>query len=461
MAGIGFVIRKLVERDDLSGAAMGYLYAALISTGPWLFTIICLGLIVVFGNSFLALHELAAFRIIIIYNFCFSLVLSAPIYMIATRCLADMIYARDVSPAPGLMLGSLILLWLLCLPVAGVFYGIYAQLDNIVRFSAVVNFLLISAIWLTSIFISALRDYASIARLFGLGMSLALGAALWLAESYSVSGMLTGFNTGLALILFGLLARILAEYPHHLIKPFSFLAYFRSHWEIAISSLLYSMAIWTDKWIMWFAPERQVQESGLISFPHYDGAMFLAYLSMVPAIALFTVHVETRFFEQYLRFYQDIKQHAAYQRIEHSRRGLWQVLLDSGQSLLIWQVVVTVLLIVSAPMLLEILKASTLQTGIFRFGVLGALFHTMTLFLIIILSYFDARLKILVISAIFLSANTGLSMLSLQWGFAWYGWGYAAASIVTFALSYLITIRHIDNLSYETFIMRNEHREFL
>lgn len=39
MAGIGFELRKLVERGDLLGLAEGYGYAALAASGPWIFTI--------------------------------------------------------------------------------------------------------------------------------------------------------------------------------------------------------------------------------------------------------------------------------------------------------------------------------------------------------------------------------------------------------------------------------------
>ena len=87
MAGIGFVIRKLAQRGDLTGIFMSYLYAAIISSGPWLFTIISLGLLVLIGNQLMLSDELSVFRIIIIYNFSFSLVFSAPVFMVATRYL--------------------------------------------------------------------------------------------------------------------------------------------------------------------------------------------------------------------------------------------------------------------------------------------------------------------------------------------------------------------------------------
>ena len=455
MAGIGFVIRKLAQRGDLTGLVMGYFYAAVISSGPWLFTIISLGLLVLIGNQLMLTDELSVFRIIIIYNFSFSLVFSAPVFMIATRFLSDLIYSRDVSGASGLLLGTLMILFAVQAPLIGYFYYYYPDLSPSVKLAAINNYFLITGIWLVSVFMSALKEYSSISRTFGLGMLAALIFSVLLAPYYSVTGMLMGFNIGLAYIFFYLIARILAEYPGAPKQPFAFLRYFKSHWEIALSGLIYNLAIWIDKWIMWFSPEREVNPSGLISYPHYDGAMFLAYLTIVPAIAVFTINVETRFFEQYLRFYQDIQNHANYDHIEKNHRRLWGDVMSSGRNILVLQLTIATAVILMAPMLLEFLKISYMQLGIFRFGVLGAAFHALTMFLLIILSYFDLRFKVLLISAVFFVSNALFTWVGMNFGMAWYGWGYALASIVTFALAYAVLVRHMKRLPYETFITKN------
>jgi uncharacterized membrane protein len=267
--------------------------------------------------------------------------------------------------------------------------------------------------------------------------------------------MLMGFNIGLAYIFFYLIARVLSEYPGSPKNIFSFLRYFKSHWEIALSGLIYNMAIWVDKWIMWFAPERVVSSSGLISYPHYDSAMFLAYLTIVPAIAFFTISIETRFFEQYLRFYQDIKNHVNYDHIEKNHRRVWDAVMSSGRNILILQLTIAITVILMAPILLDLLGISYMQLSIFRFGVLGAAFHALTMFLIIILSYFDMRFKVLLIVLAFFISNALFTWVGVYFGLAWYGWGYAMASIMTFALAYAVLVRHMKRLPYETFITRN------
>ena len=455
MAGIGFVLRKLTQRGDLTGIVMGHFYAAITSSGPWLFTILCLGLLVLFGNQYLHAEELSVFRIIIIYNFSFSLVLSAPVIMIATRFLSDLIYAQNVSQASGLLLGTLTILYGLQLPLIIYFYVYYADLAPWERIAAITNYFLVTGIWLITIFMSALKEYTSISLTYAMGMLASLLFSTVLAPEFAIAGMLFGFNIGLAIIFFYLIARVLSEYPGNPRHPFAFLRYFRSHWQIALSGFIYNLAIWVDKWIMWFAPEREVNISRLISFPNYDSAMFLAYLTIVPAIALFTISVETRFFEHYLRFYQDIQNHVNYDHIEKNQRRLWDDFMASGKKILVLQLTIAISAILFAPVILDWLKISYMQLGIFRFGVLGAAFHVFTMFLMITLSYFDVRSNVLLIALVFLLGNSIFTWATLQFGLAWYGWGYSMAAIVSFALAYMLLVRHIKRLPYETFIARN------
>lgn len=456
MAGIGFVLRKLAGRDDLTGILKGYLFAAVVAAGPWLLTILTLGAIVGLGSYFVNWRELSGFRVLIIYNFGFSLVFSAPIFMVATRFLADLIYAKEVSRAPGLLVGAMGLIFLLELPAAAWFYFGYVELDGLTRAGGFVNFFLISAIWLVSIFLSALKNYLAITTAFASGMAISVLGSIFLAAKWGSGGMMLGFNLGLAVIVFGLAARVFAEYPFRILNPLALLPYFRKYWELALSGLFYNLAIWADKWVMWFAPEGGMHPSGLISYPDYDTAMFLAYLVIVPAMAFFLFNVETRFFERYLAFFRDIQDHVAYRRIESNHKALIRVLLQGGRNLAVLQGSLCALAILLAPTLFSLLQAGPLQIGMFRFGVLGALFQVMALFLTVVLSYFDSRRVALAIHLFFLLANAGLTWLSLYFGFVWYGFGYFLASLATFYVAFMATMHVMNDLPYEAFIRHNE-----
>lgn len=455
MAGIGFELRKLLRRDDLMGIAQSYAHSALTATGPWLLTILMLSGIVFLGGASIAPDELAQFRLIVIYNFAFSLVCAGPPVMVATRYLADAIYEKKVDEAPSMLLGYLVLLFAVTAVIVIPFYGMVVRLDGVVATVAVVNFFVISAIWLISTFLSALKDYASITRAFAFGTALALTAAAFGASAGSTATMLAGFSAGLALILFLLLARVYAEYPYPIIHPFRYGRFFKRYWLLALSGAVYNMAIWVDKWVMWFAPEREVLASGMISYPDYDSAMFLAYLTIVPSIAAFVLTVETDFFESHQAFYRRIQTHASYAAIEVAHQEIVASILRGARTFVVLQGSICGATILMAPRLFTLLNINFAQIGMFRIGVLGAFFHVLSLGLSITLSYFDLRRPAVLLQVLFLVTNGLFTYISMRMGFSYYGFGYFLAALTSFAATFLVVAYYVGRLPYQTFVVSN------
>jgi len=452
MAGIGFALRKLSRRDDLLGIVQGFAHSSLASSGPWLITILALAGIGILTPNVVHYTELTGFRIIIIYNFAFSLVLSGPTVALVTRCLSDQIYKKDVRTAPGMLLGALLAAYLVQFPVAAFYYFRWVEMEPLTRVGAFVNLFLISGIWLVSVFLTALKSFHSVTRSFAAGMILAVGSALLLAPRLGSDGLLIGFNLGLALTLYSLLARVLAEYPYPVNRPFEFLGQIRQYREVALGGLVYNLAIWVDKFVMWTGSEAEVLSSGMVSYPDYDSAMFAAYLTIVPSLAVFVYSIETGFFERYLAFYRSIIGHGTYREIADSHRRLVIDLVHSGRNFLVIQFAISLCAILLAPQIFESLNISFAQIGMFRLGVLGAYFHVLFLFTSIILSYFDMRTINLLLYSLFLAANFGFSLLSLHWGFPYYGYGYFMAALFAFVLAFLVTVYFLKDLPYYTFV---------
>jgi len=354
-----------------------------------------------------------------------------------------------------MMVGALALAYAAALPMVAPFYLLHLKLEAPIRLAAILNFMLVLGIWVVSVFLTALKNYRAVTLSFLTGMIVGILGSSLLAPVWAVAGMLTGFNAGLALILFTLMARVFAEYPTRAGQPFAFVGCFRRYGDLALGALAYNAAIWVDKWIMWMAPERDLLHSGLVSFPDYDGAMFLAYLSIVPSIAAFTLTIETGFFEKYQRFYDDIQRRAPYSRIEINHRELTRSFLDGVRNFLVLQGSVSIAAILMAPQIFELLGINFRQLAIFRLGLLGAFFHAGFLFLLIILSYFDQRRSYMALGALLLAANGAFTMVSLHMGFAWYGYGYFLSMLAAFGCAFVVSARLIGRLPYETFIRSN------
>jgi uncharacterized membrane protein len=131
---------------------------------------------------------------------------------------------------------------------------------------------------------------------------------------------------------------------------------------------------------MGMAPQREVRNMGLISFPDYESSMFLAYLSVYRPQAAFILSIETGFSEKYTHFYGDIERHVAYSRIESNQRDLTQEFLDGGPEFCGLQGAVCLPGILILPQLLAGMGVSFSQLGMIRLGLLGAFFHSGFLF---------------------------------------------------------------------------------
>lgn len=459
MAGIGFELNKLAKRDDLMGIAAAFMHSAFATSGPWLLTVVALALIsMMYSGGIDAAYSLDVmnFRGIIVYNFSFSLVISAPVFLVMTRYLADHIHVKDVTSVPSAMFESLFVTYLLQLPIALFLYAYYIELPTEMLLAGFANMYLVISVWLLSVFLTALKDYIAVSWAFLTGLAVGVLAAYLLSGRYGTLGMLIGFNLGMMLTIFWLVARILSEYPYIVGSKMALKPYFKRYWELAFAGFFYNAAIWVDKWIMWFAPEATVLPSNLRFYPDYDNAMFLAFLCLVPSFALFVFNVETQFFHHYRRFYRSILEHVSLRQVRKLNKAIHDSIMEGSRNLIIIQGGTCLIAILLAPQIFDLLNNAYVQLGIFRIGTLGVFFHGLMLFATIILQYFDCRREIMWVYAWFFVCNAVLTLIiMLNYGFEYYGVGYFFASVSSFAFAVIALMHHIQHLPYHSFITNN------
>ena len=456
MAGIGFALRGMVRRGDLMGVVQAYGLSAMLSAGPWLFTVIAIALITIAGSQLTAWAEILYFRAVITYNFSISLVLSGPIVLVATRFVSDQIYTKDPSRVPGVLVAALALYGGVALLPAALLYGAFADMTALERASAIIGLFLTGFIWVAVLFISALKDFVTVAAVFAAGMAAAVLASVPLAWYWGGAGLVMGFNVGLTVTFFSLMARIFREYPFRINRPWELLGRFRPYWVLAASGLCYNLAIWVDKWLMWWwDPHAETVAGVLKTLPYYDSAMFLAYLITVPGMALFFVSVETEFFELTHRFYGSFAAHATLTQIRGYKEDIAAFVSYSFRTMTIFLACLGVVAILSASLWFETLGIAFNQIGIYRLGVVGAVFHTLVLFELIVFSYFDLRKTVLGINLLFLVANIVLTLVTIHLGFPYYGYGYLAAAALTFFVGLVVLVDRLSWLDYVAFIANN------
>lgn len=459
MAGIGFEVRKLSRQESLSSVMAAGGHAAVIAAGPWLFTIASLATISVGVERFVGLDELANFRAIIIYAFATSLVLTAPVTMVATRLVADALWSKQPERVRPLLFAAFAVSAVaVCLGVLAL--TLYFRLSANVAIALASSTLTVALIWVALGFCGAVRDYGAVTNAFLLGLLIAVvGAVSAAACGFDASTMVHGFTAGLMVTFLGLTLRIMATFP----QPVSDLraglsaltAGFTSYRSLALGAALGTAAVWIDKWVFWFSPVGESVTAGLVHAPLYDSAMFIASLVIIPSLASFVAKLETDFFERYQRYYGSIKSHGTIGQIEDARRRLAAHTLDTLVLITIAQVGICAVLIMTAPMLVSSLNLQFRQIAILRYGALAAVFQFIFIASSSFLLFFDRRWMYVWLQALFFGFNLTLAILTVHLGQDYYGVGYFLACFVSSLLAYILATSTFQDLNFLTFIGNN------
>src|SRR5687767_8199261 len=95
MAGIGFELNKILAKQSYASLLQAYGYAAVISSGPWLISIVAQSLLGVALAGLGAKSDLSLFFVSVTYIYCFSIILTGPTQMVLTRYSADLHFSRQ------------------------------------------------------------------------------------------------------------------------------------------------------------------------------------------------------------------------------------------------------------------------------------------------------------------------------------------------------------------------------
>lgn len=455
MAGIGFVLKKMIRRDDLISVANAYLHSSLISCGPWVFTIVALSIVYTLGGGDALSQGYLNLQAALFYNFAFSLIFTAPLHMVATRYIADCIYKQNITDVSSSLISCLALVTITqSLPVAW-FYFVHLELPMLFKLAAFVNFFLLSFIWMLNVYLTALKNWMATTRAFAIGMFIVFIFSVWLLRAYNETGILIGFDLGLAFVVFALLGEVLAEYNYRFTLPDLFWGYFRRYWELALAGMFYSIGVWGDKLVMAWAPEATLLESGLRDYFEYNVSFFVAYIVMIPAIAMFILSVETNFFEHYRTFYKDILSGVPFSRIQGNHLAIIDSIRENGRNMAIMQGCVCFFVIAFAHKIFSFLHLAMGHVAMFHFAVIGSYFHVLALFQLIVLAYFECRRVAMWIQFVFAVTNVLFTYITMKMGFAYYGYGYFLSSLLMFILSTWGLYHYTRQLPYVEFIINN------
>lgn len=456
MTSIGSEIRKILGRDSYWSVLRAYGYAGLVSGGPWVLSILSIMMIgilaVILG---VAQGEVNAFQICVTYLMAGSLIWTGGMQLMFTRFVADQTYANNKAEVLPNLFGVLLVTMAGGAVWAAPF--IFWSFDGpfIQELLLLSNFVVLSGLWITLIFLSGMKAYRRIVWTLVKGYSLGIVVAL-AASSWALNGLLLGVLIGHGYLLFSFLHHIVREYPGRSLLKFDFL-HNRSNFYILFAvGTLYYLAVWVDKFIFWFVPVTSEAVIGpLRASIIYDLPIFLAYLFILPGMAVFLVTMEADFAEQHERFYRAVREgdtlmHIEYRRdqmVYAARQGIYEIFKVQGLTV--------VLCLLWGRELLHAVGISPLYIHLFYIDVVAVSVQVLLMAILNVLFYLDARREVLLITACFFITNLVFTFATLHLGAETFGYGFAASVTLSAFLSLFILSRKFNRLEYETFMLQN------
>ena len=456
MAGIGFELRKILNRDSYFALVRAYAYAGLISSGPWVLSIlglVAIGLLSV--NIAVPNLLISQFQVSVTYLIMASLILTGVLQLSFTRWVSDQLFGHRSDTIVPNFAGVLLVTNLVAGSLSLVLvFASFSGESVIYRALLVAGFVTMSDVWLATIFMSGLKFYKTIVVLFagGYGVSVVLAVLL---RGQGLEGLLAGYIVGQFLMLMGMVFIILRSFPAERLIAFDCFRPGAMYPTLMAVGLLFNFAIWADKIVFWLATDTGHPVIGpLRASVIYDMPVFLAYLGIIPGMAVFLVRFETDFVEWYDKFYNAVREGGSLEEIARMRDEMVFAIRQGLFDIIKIQTLSVLVLVVFAPTLFDKLNISPLYLPLFYVDAVAASLQVALLAVMNVFFYLDKRREVLATVALLAALNVLLSIVSLRLGVVFYGYGFALAMLVTLVFSLRVLERKLGRLEYETFMLQ-------
>lgn len=452
MAGIGFRLNKLLNSGSYTSALQAYGYAALLSCGPWLVTVAVIGLVSVMAPSFLGdPDDLVLFRVLITHIYAVTLITSGIYQMVASRHIADRLWLKDVEAlVPDFV--TLLVLSALAYSIIGGVASTYIGLEPALALAVVALTVVVGCLWLAITFLSAAKDYERISFAFIVGAGVSVAGAVYGGRFAGLPGCMYGFMAGQLTTLVLLVSRVFAEFRASRALNREVLHAFSRYWDLALTGVLFNLGIWIDKFVFAWSDVGSTIAPGLRTEPVYEGAIFVAYLTITPALAVFLVQIETAFYVCYRGFFSAISNRATLAEIQIRKHQIGNQLQLSIGRLLRIQGLATLLTIILAEPITWALGFRPEQIPLLRVGALAAFLQVMLQLVVIGLLYMEKRAEALSVSFLFCAGNWLFTSWTIAAGLEWFGYGYAAACFLALLVAYVLFENSVVHLERDTFL---------
>ncbi len=452
MAGIGFQLQKLIEDESFLKKAKAYIFASIITSGPWILSIICLGLIGLLCGKFTTGEKFSVISITIVYTFAFSLIFTGPVQFVLTRYLADKEYMKQKDKMLSALLSALFISLIISLSLSVPWY-VMNEGSIQYKLTGIMLFAIVCSIWTMMDFLSCSKNYTGIISAFAIGSFMSLIFSPVLGSLFGIDGSLIGYTIGQLFILLALLYYIIKEFPFNGFYNREFLTYFRLFPYILFTGLFYNLGLWIDKLLGWFVHGETIF-GNFMGYSVYDTPIFIAYLIIIPSLAYFLIQSETTFYLAHRKFFDSIT-HESLQNILQYKNDLMKILKGSLFKLFSVQFASSLAGFIFAGFIGNWFGLSDQSITILKVLFFAAGAQVLFLYIIIFLMYFDLSKTGFYLVTIFFILNCTLNLLYIYYPFGPMGMAYFLSIMLSLLTGLGLLLYSISDIEYNIF-MRQE-----
>lgn len=442
MASLGKSIKKSFEKKTISSTLFGILVSTLTTVAPMLLVMggILLLYILLDYNSVIY-SERVLFTCSILYIFIFSLLCTSPFNPVISRYMTDKIFEEQYDAILPCYYGGLFINLITCCIVGIPFYlysCIVGGIDPVYTLTCYITFIALGMTFYSMLFLSITKDYSKISLFFLLGVIVMVGVALLTTKvlHFSITyGMLVAICFAFMTIAISECAYIKGYFKTNNEDYFGFLPYFKEHWKLAVTNLLYFLGMYSHNFIFWSLPDHVTARNTYICYPPYDMATCIAMFTNISASVILITQIELHFHERYKAYSESVIGGRLID-IDKAKNRMFSLLsyqlMDVVRNQFIISVLVYLLCVVFLP----------------RFGFAGQVMEMypclaagyFVIFLlyscIIFLFYFNDEVGAVMTTAAFLLVTAVTSLFARDFPSIWYGIGTFLGAFAGWIIAY-------------------------
>lgn len=443
MASLGNSIKKSFEKKSIFGTLFGILSSTLTTVAP---------MVLIMGGIF-ALYRLLDYSSVpysdrvlftssILYIFIFALICTAPFNAVISRFISDKIFEERYDSILPCYYGGLFVNMILCCILGIPFYVracFVGDIAPVYAFTCFLAFIALSITFYSMLYLSITKDYAKISLFFGIGVITMILLALFTVKilHFSVTyGMLFAITGGFCAISICEYAYIHGYFHKDNGEYFAFLAYFKTHWQLAVTNFIYSLTLYVHNFIFWTVEDRLLVNNTYVCYPPYDMATCIAMFTNISASVILITQIELHFHERY-KAYSEAVIGGRLRDIEKAKSRMFSLLsyqlIDVVRNQFIISVLAYLICIVFLPRfgfagtIMEIYPC--LAAGYFVVFLLYAC--------IIFLFYFNDKTGALLTNIVFLTVTVIVTCFARNFSPIWYGIGTFTGAFSGWIIAYL------------------------